>query len=443
MVEKFKEYIETNSLFNPEDKLLVTVSGGIDSVVMLDLLVNGGWDCCVAHCNFQLRGEESDGDEIFVKELAEDYSLPFSSVNFDTGKYAQENRISIQMAARNLRYEWFEEERRRQGCEYIVLAHQKDDIIETFLINIARGTGIRGLTGIKSKVNRIVRPLLFASREEIEKYRNDNNLEYREDSSNISLKYARNIVRHNIIKEFESINPGFRKTIIENIDHLKDLEEIFDFTVSDKTEKAVSFENDIVRIRLDELKELSPLRTYLYEFLRKYNYTSDNVADIIRALDSIPGKLFYSPTHKLVRDREHLIISEIKDEEDVKYYIDDGISKIKEPVHLKISRSANTPDFIIPKDRGTVSVDYNLLEFPLILRRWQKGDYFMPFGMDQMKKVSDYFVDTKTSLTEKENTWILASGEKIVWIVGKRPDNRFRITEKTTEIIIFNLRTLP
>ena len=435
MLTRFIDYITNNHLLNPEDKILLAVSGGIDSMVLLNLFAKTGFEMGIAHCNFQLRGLESDEDEDFVSKVAAKHTIPYFSKKFDTAEYARDLGVSIQMAARELRYLWFEEVRLAKNYDYIALAHNKNDVIETFFINVSRGTGIKGLTGIRNKQNKIIRPLLFATRREIEEYCSENKIQYREDSSNISTKYSRNKIRHHIIPEFEELNPGFYRTMYETIERLSEAEKIYAKAIEEKRKEVVIETREKVLIDIAKLKNLHPSATYLFEFLKPYQFPRQIIPGIIDALKGIPGKQFLSPTHRLIKDREHLIITEISMEEPKRFYIDDSTTSLTHPISLLLKRISRTSDFIIPPYPNIACIDYDKLNFPLMLRKWQKGDYFQPLGMDNIKKISDYFVDKKLSLPEKENTWILFSGAKIVWIIGQRLDDRFKVTEKTKEIL--------
>ncbi len=414
---------------------MVTVSGGIDSVVLLDLLLKLGYVCSVAHCNFHLRNQESEGDEQFVKAIAEKNGVAFFVKSFDTIEYSDQSKISVQMAARELRYDWFEELRQEQGYDWISTAHNKNDVIETFLLNLTRGTGIKGLTGIKSKNGRLIRPLLFASREDIKKYALSNNLDWREDSSNVSVKYSRNKIRHNIIPLFEEINPRFTDTLTDNIRKLSESEEIYISAIREKRNEYLFRETGYSWISVNELVKLHPIDTWAYELLRDYNFSQGVVNDIIRSLDSPPGRQFFSPTHRLVKDRGKLLIHPIREENLRRYYIEDPYREISEPLHLDMDVIPNSSNFNIPSSPEIACLDLDLLEFPLLLRKWEPGDYFRPLGMINMKKLSDFFIDIKLSLPEKENTWILQSGSEIAWIVGLRIDDHFKIRPDSKKIL--------
>ncbi len=435
MEQEFINYIESKHLCLPNDRILLGVSGGIDSVCMFHLFRQLNYAVAVAHCNFQLRAEDSELDEKFVQNLASQFDIPFFSKKFDTQHIAKREGISIQMAARDLRYEWFEEIRDTYSYHYVAIAHNRDDVVETFLINLTRGSGIKGLSGIKAKSGNIIRPVLFASRAEIEEYVQNNNFDFREDASNKSTKYSRNLIRHEIIPLFEQLNPNFRNTIIENISRLKDTEEIYISHLNAVRESLIRKKDGYLLINLDKLRWLDPLETMLFEILNPYGFSLSQVKDIIRALDSIPGKQFYSATHRIIRDREDLIIDEITSTNPNNYYIDRDTEHIEIPLNLKFTNLRISDDFEILKSSKLGYFDLEKLEFPLVLRRWKRGDYFMPLGMNNLKKLSDFFIDSKLSIAEKEKVWILESINKIVWVIGYRIDERFKINESTREAL--------
>lgn len=440
MQKRFIKYINDKKLFTKDDNILIALSGGIDSVVMLDLLVKSGYNCGIAHCNFKLRGEESNADEEFIKTLALRYDISLFITSFDTKEYAMQNSISIQMAARELRYDWFEEIRNNNGFNYIALAHQMDDVIETFFINLTRGTGIKGLTGIKAKNNKLVRPVLFAKRTEIEKYSDEHNLIYREDSSNAETKYLRNKIRHNVLPVFNEINNHFSLTMLENINRLNEISDVLDSIVENTFESITSFENDSYLIDIKNLKQINHLPLFLYSYLKRFNFSRLETTEIINSLDGISGKQFFSSTHRVIKDREKLIITVINENEQQNvFYINSADREIKNPISLSMKLVDDVSNLEIKSDPAIAYIDYDKLIFPLVLRKWKHGEYFIPFGMDGFKKLSDFFIDIKMSIPEKENIWILALGDDIVWIVGKRIDNRFRIGKKTKRALVLSL----
>ena len=439
MLNRFREHIEKLKLFSSSDTILVGVSGGTDSVVLLDLLDKAGLSVAMAHCNFNLRGEESLRDENFVKSLARQYDKPFHLASFDTRQFAVERGISIEMAARELRYHWFEELCEKNHYDWVAVAHHRDDQLETFFLNLSRGTGIQGLTGMKAVYGRIVRPLLFASRKEIEQYRFANHLEYIEDSSNIDLNILRNRIRHQLLPAMEEINPSFRESLSKTMYILQEVDDLFQQQIEYTRERISLSRHGDIYLSKDELKLLCPLNTYLFELLRPYHFNSDVVADIERHLDGIPGKKFLSADYQLEIDRDYLIIRKIIHHDQHHYYIDEGVQLVEKPVHLKISVIENNDHFRLERSPKVALIDRDKVKFPLMLRRWQSGDYFRPLGMSGMKKVSDYFIDEKFSLAEKERSWLLTNGEQIVWIVGARLDDRYKIVDKTKKILRIEL----
>ncbi|WP_461639438.1 tRNA lysidine(34) synthetase TilS [Labilibaculum euxinus] len=434
MQRKLVRFVEEENLFYRDEKILVAVSGGVDSVVLLDLLCKMEVECGVAHCNFHLRDEESDGDFEFVKNLAKEKNLAFYSKDFDTKKYAATNKISIEMAARDLRYNWFEQVRETSGYKYIAVGHHADDVAETVLINLARGTGIHGLSGIKPKLGKIVRPLLSFTRKQLLAYAKKHSLDFREDRTNAETDYVRNKIRHQIMPVLEEINPAIRATMTENVQRFREVEQIYNRVIEQNRLHLVFTRNNQLLISIPKLKELLAPVSHLYELLSPYGFHHRDVRKIAESIHGISGKLFYSASHQLLRDREYLILTEISEGNNNEYLIADEEVKLKLPVELKISFLDRTPGFQFPNSTKIACFDANKLQFPLQLRKWKEGDYFHPIGMKGKKKISDFFIDQKFSLQEKENTWLLLSGTKIVWVVGHRMDDRFKITGNTTKI---------
>ena len=435
MLLSMLKYIKENKLFAHNDKLLVGVSGGIDSVVLFDLLVRAGYEVGIAHCNFQLRGEEADEDQRFVAWLADQHNVPFFLKRFDTQKYASEEGISIQMAARKLRFHWFEELRQEQSYDYIAIGHNQNDSIETALINMTRGTGLKGITGIKPGNSWIVRPLLFAKRSEIVRYCAEYGLNYREDSSNQTTKYSRNRIRHEIIPELEKINPQFLDAMAGNIDRFRSANRLFEWMINEVKSKVLKDKDGYWQLYFEFLDEYPEAYTLLFEMLRPFGFTSEVVSDIYSSLGGESGKIFYSEKYKAVKDRDKLILTAKEDTQIKRFYIEKDQKQLTTPLHLSVQIRENDDAFEIPKDQHVACIDLDMVEFPLILRKWQPGDYFKPLGLGHYKKLSDFFVDRKYSLIDKERSWILASGEQIVWIVGDRIDERFKITGKTNRIL--------
>jgi len=433
MVAALNKFAAENGLFKKGDKILIAVSGGRDSIVLCELFHQSKHNFGIAHCNYQLRGKESMEDESFVKGIASKYKVEFFSKRFETKKTAKEKGSSIQETARVLRYNWFEQIRKQNGYDYIATAHHKDDSIETFFINLIRGTGIAGLHGILPKRGNIIRPLLFAGRNEINEFIKSNKLKFREDSSNASNKYLRNKIRNNILPLFDQINPSFRDTLLEDILRLNETEKVFNYYIETCKEKVLKKDT----ISISGLKEFPFPFVLLYEILKKYHFNSDVSQEVFSSLDAKPGKIFYSPTHRLVKDRELLIITEKKanDSNDT-FFISKDIKRISVPVKLELSQQKISDKYNIPKNNNIACLDFEKLHFPLEIRRWKKGDYFYPLGMKEKKKLSDFFSDNKFSIPEKEETWLLCSGGNIVWIINHRIDDRYKVG-KNTKMIYF------
>ena len=434
MINKLKQHITQNQLFAEKDKILLTVSGGINSVAMAHLFYVSNYNFAIAHCNFQLRGKDADKDQQFVELLAKQYKVEFFTINFDTKQYAEEKGISIQMAARELRYAWFEEIRTKHHFDYIATAHHSDDVVETMLINLSRGTGIKGLTGIKAKNNKIIRPLLFSNRNEIKEYLDSTNLAFREDASNNEIYYSRNFIRKQIIPELEKFYPALKSNILKTSKHLKQADDILKKEVERVKKQILRFENNLHKIDISQLAKIPNLEFYLYEILSEFGFNSSTCEDILNSLNSISGKIFYSPDYQLLRDREYLLISRINSLFADSIAIPDNSKKIITPIHLTFEK-INYQDVKILKSKNIAYLDYNKLHLPLVLRKWKNADYFYPLGMTQKKKLSDFFINNKLSIFEKENTWLLCSENEIVWIVNQRIDNRYKITDKTTDVL--------
>ncbi|HKL37616.1 MAG TPA: tRNA lysidine(34) synthetase TilS [Bacteroidales bacterium] len=433
MHQRFLDYLHSNQLCGSADTILLGVSGGIDSMVMLHLFLRAGFRVGIAHCNYRLRAGESDCDEAFVRQVARDHQLPFHVQHFDTRDFADEKGLSLQMAARRLRYSWFDKLRDRHGYQAIAIGHNKNDQAETFLINLSRGTGLKGLTGMKQKNGPYIRPLLFASRAEIEAYSREQGVAFREDSSNQSVKYSRNKIRHQVIPVFHELNPRFLDTMMENIDRLKDIDTIYRMAIDETKDRLVKRQGSEVYISKD-IKDLKAHETFLFEILKEYGFAGDVICSVARGVDGAPGKSFYSPSHKLVRDREWLILTPLADESQEPHYIEEGQEKVDHPVKLQL-KSVDSFNYDIPREPDIASIDRAKVSFPLMLRKWQQGDCFKPLGLDHFKKLSDFFVDRKYSLVDKQRVWLLTSGGKIVWILGDRMDERFKVDEHTQDIL--------
>lgn len=429
MLTKFQHHIEQNFPQLKDKKLLLAVSGGVDSMVLLDLFYKLRFDICVVHCNFQLRGKESDADEMLVRETCQDRFIPYFIESFDTLDFAKENKLSIQLAARKLRYDWFQEII-SLGFDYVLTAHHLDDNVETFLINFIRGTGLEGLTGIPAQNGNIIRPLLPFSRLEIENYALEKNIQWREDSSNASDKYFRNKLRHNIVPILKELNTGFLDSFQNTLHHLQQAESLVNDASKLVYEKVVEVKENQLEIHLKPLLEFQNYKAYLYQWLKDYGFSAWN--DIYDLVEAQSGKQVFSETHVLLKDREKLILSERKASDNSAVYIIESLdSKVNIPLKLRFSKGVN----IFETHSNCIFVDENKLKFPLTIRKWQEGDYFYPSGMNGKKKLSKYFKDEKYSLLDKENQWLLCSEDQIVWVIGKRADDRFKSKETTQNSI--------
>lgn len=428
-------YINSLHLLTPGIPVIVGLSGGADSVALLDILLRLGYGCIAAHCNFHLRGEESARDELFAREFARRLKVPFFKIDFDTEQYASEHSVSIEMAARDLRYTWFEQLRVENKAQAIAVAHHQDDRVETLMLNLIRGTGIRGMIGIRPKNGFVIRPLLQMNRNDILLYLKEQNIGYITDSTNLLDVYTRNFIRLKVLPLLEEINPSVKTSLARTAEHLSDAENIY-LHVIQQAEKEV-WQNQ--KLSVTVLMHFPSPKTILYELLRPYGFSRITVEDIFQSLDKSSGKTFFSSTFRLIKDRNYLLIHPNKKVEDRVYILNEEIGEITIPINLSYLKKKIDSDFQIEKGSNIACFDYDKLMFPLYLRRWQNGDWFIPFGMKGRKKLSDYFSDNKLNLAEKENCWLLCSGNNILWIVGRRTDNRFRIDETTKNAFIVKI----
>ncbi|MFQ3332774.1 MAG: tRNA(Ile)-lysidine synthase [Thalassomonas sp.] len=433
MKNKVQHFIDEKLLFTREDKLILGISGGADSVCLMHILLALNYSFELAHCNFNLRAEESDADEVFVKELAKKYQLEIHIKQFDTLEYASKNKISTQMAARDLRYAWFDDLLNKTNSKYIAIAHHENDDVETFFINLVRGSGLTGLLGIKEKNNAVVRPLLSVSRLDIEQYLNEKGLLFREDSSNASLKYLRNKIRHELMPLLTEMNPSIQDTIKGEIKILEGVSQIYTTKTEEIRKELMQEKNGIVKFKISDLLALNSLQNYLYELLNPYGFVT--IDAIAKTLQGQSGKQFFSATHQLVVDREYILISPVKIENKV-FVIAEKTVDLLIPLSLKFKITA---DKNIVLDSAIAKLDFEKLKFPLTLRKWQEGDKFMPLGMKKFKKLSDFFIDIKFSILDKQEQWLLCSGDDIVWVVGCRIDERYKLETDTKKVYIAQL----
>lgn len=438
-VKNFINFVEQHSLFDSNSKVLAAVSGGMDSVLMVHLLKSAGFNFGIAHCNFQLRGDESNGDETFCRQLAEQFDIPFHVTHFDTSLYASENKVSTQMAARTLRYQWFEQIRQREGYTAIALAHHQNDTIETILLNLTRGTGIAGLHGILPKNGTLVRPLLFLSRDEIQQHISELQIPYREDSSNSSTKYARNKIRLEIIPKLKELNPALEQTFENNLARFRELEELLELRVAELKNKLIVVNEQERHIALGEVKNLKPQRLLLFNLLQEYGFNESTLDDVITSLDKHSGRTFESNYFRLILDRDKLILLEKSETHNHKTIINSGDHETRFG-RYKLNILHDDSPLIVKNNPMAVSVDVERLAYPLTLRCWQQGDTFNPLGMKGRKKVSDYFISQKIPLHKKEEIPLLVNGNgDVIWIVGYRLDDNYKVSANTKKVTIFEL----
>jgi len=436
MLKEFQAHIQSKFPFLKDAKLLLAISGGVDSVVLAHLCNDSQLNIALAHCNFNLRGKESDTDEDFVLQLAEDLDLEAFVESFDTEAYAEENKRSIQMAARELRYNWFVELGEQLGFDYVLTAHHADDNLETFLINFTRGTGLEGLTGIPEINGEFIRPLLPFSRADIEDYAKENELTWRDDSSNTSRKYLRNKLRHEVIPILKEINPSLLQSFQNTIENLQESQVIVEDSVNSFLEQTMDLSEEThAKFSIEAFKKKDHPKAYLFEVFKDYGFTEWN--DVYNLLDAQPGKQVLSGQWRLIKDRDFLLLNEINQDEDKSIKIQTTDKQVTTQNGTLVFKAVEA---ISETSKTSVYVDKGLLQFPLTLRKYQEGDVFYPLGMNGKKKLSKYFKDEKFSLLDKENTWLLCSDDAIVWVVGKRPDNRFKVTENTNNILKIELK---
>jgi tRNA(Ile)-lysidine synthase len=430
MLQKFKDHIATNFPFLAKEKILLAVSGGIDSVVLVHLCKVMGLNIGIAHCNFQLRGTESDNDADFVKQLAEELKIPFFSIAFQTADYAQQNKLSIQLTARKLRYDWFNEVLKSEGFDCIATAHHLDDQVETFLINFTRGTGLEGLTGIPMLNGNIIRPLLDFSRAEIQEYAQQNGIQWREDSSNSSDKYYRNKIRHHVVPILKELNSNFLSSFKNTLEHLEQANQLVDAAFKNFSSLHIKEEDGVFMLSVEAIKSTEHYENYLYQWLNPFGFTAwQDIYDLIEAQS---GKKVLSPSHTLLKNRADLLLfKNDKSNMEARFYLTKRDNSLKFPLNISLCKVDN----LSKSTNNIIFVDANKIDFPMCLRKKQEGDYFFPSGMKGKKKVSKYFKDEKLSLLDKNNQWLLTYNNEIVWVVGRRADQRFLANESTINII--------
>jgi tRNA(Ile)-lysidine synthase len=431
VLAEFKKHIKTKFPDLLKERFLLACSGGVDSMVLTHLCHRAKLNFTVGHCNFQLRGQESDADEKFVRDRAFQLSKPFFSTCFKTIDYVNKNKVSVQLAARELRYRWFAEIMQENDIKILVTAHQADDNLETFLINLSRGTGIDGLTGIPEKTDTLARPLLPFTRAQILEYAKIENLAWREDGSNADTKYLRNKIRHEIVPKLKELHPTFLGNFKNTQQYIAGTAQLAKIHIDQVRKTIFQDEDGVIKINVAALLKLEPVEAHLFALFKAYGFTEWN--DVRSLLTAMSGKEVRSGTHRLVKDRDFLLLAEIKEENPKEYYISHDEGEIHTPIHLRMTQVS----LVKETPKNVLYVAKETLKYPLTLRKWLKGDYFYPLGMKGKKKVSKFFKDEKMDRISKEKQWLLCSGDAIVWVIGKRADERFKVTENTREIVKF------
>ena len=442
LLQRFQAHlIKDFSFVQPAQKLLIAVSGGIDSVVIADLFFNSKFDFVIAHCNFQLREDESIRDELFVRELGRKYDKDVLVKRFDTKQYAEEKKISIQEAARELRYKWFEIILSTVNCQLLATAHNADDNIETMLMFLCRGTGIHGLTGIKSfdKKRKIMRPLLFATRKEITTYAKENNLRWVEDSSNLLDKYTRNFFRLKIIPAIEKNFPQVKERLLENIKRFNETEQLYTQAIETHKKRLLEFKGNEIHIPVLKLQITKPLDTVLWSIIEAYNFNSGQIDEVKKLFEADNSSYVQSLSHRIIKNRNWLIIApNNNNEESTHILIEENTKQIIFQNGVLQFEMLSSSNFKLQTLNSFAQLDAKHITFPLLLRKWKQGDYFYPLGMNKKKKLSRFFIDEKLSATKKENVWVLEMNKKIIWIINYRIDDRFKITSATKEVLKIN-----
>ncbi|MDD4823223.1 MAG: tRNA lysidine(34) synthetase TilS [Bacteroidales bacterium] len=440
--QKVANYIKEKQLMPEQGKIIVALSGGADSVALLYLLSELNYPLIAAHCNFHLRGAESDRDEAFVRALTCRMGIECHVISFDTKEYAATRGYSIEMAARELRYDWFEQLRRETGAAMVAVAHHSDDSVETVLLNLMRGTGIQGLTGIAPLRDAVVRPLLCLSRSEILTYLQEKGVDYVTDSTNLEDEYTRNKIRLDLLPVMRQTNPSVSEAILRTADNLRELAD-WSSQWLQKAKESVLKEG---RMDIEELLSSPMPRMLLYDILQEKGFNRSQCEQVFDALQGISGKVFFSKSHRLIKDREYLYIEPLTDASFDAIEIAKGCESVPHPLEsnlfLTLQEKEITSQWQLPKASNHVAIDAEKVKYPLVWRCWQSGDWFHPFGMKGKKKLSDYMTDKKYTLSQKERMTVLCSGQDIVWLVGERPDNRYRITEQSKKALEIRIHSI-
>jgi len=432
MLKKITENLENITELR-EKKFLLAISGGIDSIVLAYSFIKSGLNFSLSHCNFKLRGDESDEDQKFVEKFAREYQIPLFVQICDLS----DTNENIQISARNARYEYFEKLLAQHKFDYLVTAHHLNDSIETFFINLLRGSGLKGLTGIRN-TDKIIRPMQAVTRDEILNFAHENNLQWREDSSNLSDKYQRNYIRHQIIPELKKLKPDFETVMQKTLNLLQQNEDMVEDWFKQTAQKIINHKNNTEIIDLGDLNRLKHRDLFLHYWLYPYKFSDwKGIKQLIEKAQN--GKYLISENYRLSKNNDRLILEKIElPEKTQSYLITKSQSLVEEPIRLSINKLAiNEITHAYKKaSKQEVYLDYDTVKFPLTIRKWQAGDYFYPLGMKGKKKLSNYFKDEKTSLSEKEKIWLICdANNNILWIAGKRPDNRFKITNQTEKVL--------
>ncbi|MET0463896.1 MAG: tRNA lysidine(34) synthetase TilS [Chitinophagaceae bacterium] len=439
-IDSFRSFISEHSLFLPQQRLLLAVSGGLDSVVLCDLCSKCGYDFDIAHCNFQLRGEESERDEQFVRKLGDKYNVNVFVQTFDTQSYMLANKISVQEAARALRYEWFDQliAAKENRLDVLLTAHHLGDAVETSLMNYFKGTGIAGIRGILPKHESVVRPLLFTGRAAIKEYATAHQLDWVEDSSNASDKYSRNYLRHHLLPVIQQLYPQAEENMHRNIARFRDAELLYQQAIESHKKKLLVTKGEEVHIPVLKLQLATPLNAIVYEIMRPYGFSAAQTAEVLSLLNSESGRYVQSSSHRIIRNRNWLIIASLKAVR-ASLILIEGPGDISFPGGQLIIRKSFSSDGMPDTSSLVACMDASQIQFPLTLRPWKNGDYFYPLGMRKKKKLARFFIDQKLSAIEKERVWVIESDKRIVWIVGRRLDDRFRMRGGAGEIVKISL----
>ena len=441
-LQNIERFIEEERLLNRTAPIIVGVSGGADSIALLHVLDRLGYSCIACHCNFNLRGEESLRDRDFARDTARAWHIPFEEISFDTFDFAQAHNLSVEMACRQLRYEWFEEKRVQHDAQAIAVAHHRDDSVETLLLNLIRGTGIAGLTSMRPQNGFVVRPLLMVSRKEIEAYLSSQNLPYVVDHTNLEPVYVRNKIRLQVLPLLRTINPSVDASIYSSMQNLRETDRVYRDAIARQKQELPECKGRYIHIPLVKLKSLPSPKAFLFELLSPYGFVPEQINEILSICEGLSGKQILSPGYRLIKDRDALMLEPREDDAAADVVV--SIDTLQEAATLlqgNLSyRCVENENYQPPRDKSHASFDVDKLTFPLVVRRWRVGDRFIPFGMKGSRKLSDYFSDKKYSLIDKSNALLLCSGDTVIWILGERVAEGFRITEATKKIVEFNYK---